>query len=85
MKTTIKKGNSSLTSRFAIGKLVLTAYSKYIVILMHENFIAFERTREKSVEVLGKIILNTGYKRKKSVYLIPKNPIIVKQKLIITW
>ena len=37
MKTTIKKGNSSLTSRFAIGKLVLTAYSKYIVILMHET------------------------------------------------
>ena len=63
MKTTIEKGNSSLTSRFAIGKLVLTAYSKYIVILMHENFIAFERTREKSVEVLVKIMLNTGYKR----------------------
>ena len=52
---------------------------------MHENFIAFEHTREKSFEVLGKIILNTGYKRKKSVNLIPKNPIIVKQKLIITW
>ena len=52
---------------------------------MHDYFIAFERTRGKSVEVLGKIILNTGYKRKKSVNLIPKNPIIVKQKLIITW
>ena len=52
---------------------------------MHKNFIAFKRTRKKSVEVLGKIILNTGYKRKKSVNLIPKNPIIVKQKLIITW
>ena len=52
---------------------------------MHEKFIAFERTLEKSVEVLVKIILNTGYKRKKSVNLIAKNPIIVKQKLIITW
>ena len=52
---------------------------------MHKNFITFERTREKSVEVLGKIILNTGYKRKRSVNLIPKNPIIVIQKLIITW
>ena len=64
MKTTKKKGNSSLTSRFAIGKLVLTVYSKYILILMHKNFIAFKRTRKKSVEVLGKIILNTGYKRR---------------------
>ena len=63
MKTTIKKGNSSLTSRFAIGKLILVAYSKYIVILMHKNFIAFNRTRERSVEVSVKIMLNTGYKR----------------------
>ena len=59
----MKKGNSSLTSRFAIGKLVLLAYSKCIVILMHKTFIAFKRTREKSVELLVKIILKSGHKR----------------------
>ena len=63
LKQQLKKGNSSLTSRFAIGKLILVAYSKYIVILMHKNFIAFKRTRGRSVEVLVKIMFNTGYKR----------------------